>query len=199
MCPPDPLVSPSHLLGTSPSMSTEHRVLSLNSPQFKIGRSKEVDLCLMDVNISRLQCVISWCQDSHQWSVADHSSNGVWVGGVRTTKGVPTTLNQGDIIVLSDLKQLYSWRFGMGKVDAEEIDDQEEPMTKKRKTLVVDEISEVSNGNNKVMSQHEGTSELKMLKEKYILENAVKVGQHCVKYMLIIHDSFGQFRGKRSV
>jgi pSer/pThr/pTyr-binding forkhead associated (FHA) protein len=158
-------------------MSAEHSVLSLNSPEFKIGRSKEVDLCLMDVNISRLQCIISWCQDSQQWSVTDHSSNGVWAGGLRTSKGVPTLLNQGDIIVLSDLKQLYSWRFGMGKVDPEEIDDQEEPMMKKMRVPVVEEVSGDGKRNNEVMSQHKVTGEVRMLKGKHILENAVKVGQ----------------------
>ena len=95
------LLSPAHLLALSPSMAADHQVLNLNFPEFKIGRSKDADLCLMDVNISRLQCVLSWCEDTQQWCLTDHSSNGVWVEGVRTTKRDP---NPSELI-LSELKQ----------------------------------------------------------------------------------------------
>merc|ERR1719291_1443427 len=128
---PSPVFTPANLVGNSPSMSADHRVLSITSPKYKIGRSLEVDLCLMDVNISRLHCVFSFCDDA-EWSVTDHSSNGVWVGGVRTKKGVPTKLKQGDTVVLSELTKLYSWKFGLGLMDKEE----EEPVAKRRKVVV---------------------------------------------------------------
>ena len=56
--------SPAHLLDNCSNMSTDHKLLFLSSPMYKIGRSMEVYLYLMDVNISRLQCVFSWSGDS---------------------------------------------------------------------------------------------------------------------------------------
>merc|ERR1719186_1971682 len=129
----------------------------------------------MDVNISRLHCVFSWSEDA-EWSVTDHSSNGVWVGGVRTKKGVPYKLKQGDTVVLSELTKLYSWRFGLGLVNKEE---EEEPLAKRRKVVVEESagVGETREELTKVISQRRKMAEVRMLKEKLVLENAVKVGQ----------------------
>jgi len=167
--------SQAHLLGTSPSMSEDHKQLSLEKPLFKIGRSLEVDLCLMDVNISRLHCVFSWSEDSG-WMVTDQSSNGVWVGGVRIKKGIPTKIVEGDTVVLSELTKKYSWRFGLGAVERE---CYEEPIAKRRK-IMPGEGGRVEEGKEeiaKALSQRRKVAEVRMLREKLVLENAVKVGQ----------------------
>merc|ERR1719427_1887567 len=128
----------------------------------------------MDVNISRLHCVFSWSEDA-EWSVTDHSSNGVWVGGVRTKKGVPTKLKQGDTVVLSELTKLYSWKFGLGLMENEV----EEPLAKRRKVVVGDSVGvgESREELTKVISQRRKMAEVRMMKEKLALENAVKIGQ----------------------
>jgi hypothetical protein len=59
----NPNFTPAHLLGHSPSMSSNHRLLTLNTTQYKISRSLDVYLCLMDVNILRLNCVFSWSEE----------------------------------------------------------------------------------------------------------------------------------------
>jgi len=164
-----------YLLGTSSSMSEDHKLLSLNKSQFKIGRSLEVDLCLMDVNISRLHCVFSLSEDSG-WTVTDQSSNGVWIGGVRVKKGMPTKIVEGDIVVLSELTKKYSWKFGLG---AAEMESCEEPVAKKRKIMPSERgcVEEGKEEIAKAFSQRRKVAEVRMLREKLILENAVKAGQ----------------------
>merc|ERR1712183_316074 len=91
--------------------------------------------------------------------------------------GVPYKLRQGDTLVLSELTKLYSWRSGLGLVNNEE--EEEEPLAKRRKVVVEESagVGETREELTKVISQRRKMAEVRMLKEKLVLENAVKVGQ----------------------
>ena len=106
--------------------------------------------------------------------MTDHSSNGVWVGGVRTKKGVPGKVAKGDKVVLSELTKLYSWKLCSAHIEEERND---EPSAKRRK-VIPGEVAGVGEGKEeKAISQRRKVAEVRMLREKLILENAVKVGQ----------------------
>ena len=103
-------------------------------------------------------------------------SNGDWVEDVRTTKGILTRLNQGDIIVLSELKQQYCWRFGLGTADTVETDLSKEPLAKKRRVL---EGGKTDYGENMMSEDHLDGDKIKaaekIMLEKLYCDNALKV------------------------
>merc|ERR1712083_462213 len=94
----------------------------------------------------------------------------------RVKKGMPTKIVDGDTVVLSELTKLYSWRFGLG---AAEVEGCEEPVAKKRKIMLSERgcVGEGKEEIAKAFSQRRKVAEVRMLREKLVLENAVKIGQ----------------------
>ena len=166
-----------HLKGNHKDMSEKHRVLKLRSPTYSIGRAKltEVSLCLMDVNISRKHCEFSFSDKNGGWSVTDLSSNGVQVNDTRIPKNIPTPLKSGDTIVLSDQMHLYNWVFlhGEAPVEKRACDAEEPPPKRPRTEGEIYDIQKFEEAIDKVKR----VAEVRMLREKVRLENAVKLGQ----------------------
>ena len=166
-----------YLKANCSGVSEKHKVLRLRPPSYSIGRAKltEVSLCLMDVNISRKHCEFVFSDQEGGWSVTDLSSNGVFVNDTRIPKTIPTQLKSGDSIVLSDQKLLYNWTFlhgepSFGKRSSDaEVPDAKRPRTQGA-TYDTQKFDEAVNKVKKV-------AEVRMLREKIRLENAVKVGQ----------------------
>merc|ERR1719334_2379581 len=89
---------------------------------------------------------------------------------------MPTKMAEGESVVLSELTKLYSWRFGLGSLVE---DSNEEPIPKKRKVMT-NAGGCVGEGKEEIarnISQRRKVAEVRMLREKLILENAVKTGQ----------------------
>ena len=89
-----------YLKGNLLGMNPQHSLLQL-CQDFTIGRGtlKEVNVCLMDVNISRKHC--QFTVDNDDWLITDLSSNGVWVNKARIPKNSPVKLKDQDNIALS--------------------------------------------------------------------------------------------------
>ena len=92
-------------------------ILQLSSSSYTIGRAKpsEVNLPLIDVNISRKHCEFSYDQESKTWSIQDFSSNGVSVNGTRIDKNASVNLHPGDVVILSEQNDKYNWTFNLGE------------------------------------------------------------------------------------
>ena len=88
----------------------------MSSSSYTIGRAKptDVNLPLIDVNISRKHCEFSFDQESKTWSIQDFSSNGVSVNGIRIDKNSAVHLNSGDVVILSEQNDKYNWTFYLG-------------------------------------------------------------------------------------
>ena len=97
--------------------SMKHKLLEM-SGSFVIGRAKahEVNLCLLDVNVSRKHCEFKFNIVDQSWTVTDFSSNGVSVNGKRCQKSIAVSVVDGDEIILSDQKDIYNWTFCVGEV-----------------------------------------------------------------------------------
>ena len=98
--------------------SMKHKLLEMYGPSFVIGRAKanEVNLCLLDVNVSRKHCEFNLNAIDQSWTVTDFSVNGVSVNGKRCQKFIAVSIVNGDKIILSDQKDLYNWTFCVGEV-----------------------------------------------------------------------------------
>ena len=57
-----------------------------------------VDTYLQDNAVSRLHFLLEYTAPN--WHLIDYSSNGTWINGVRTTKGVQTLVKQDDIVTI---------------------------------------------------------------------------------------------------
>merc|ERR1719341_475881 len=82
--------------------------LNLKKPKYTMGRSKEANLCIKDINISRRHAEFTW---SGGWGLTNFSDNGIWVNKIPLIKGTSIALKPGDLVVLSNLGDLFSWRF----------------------------------------------------------------------------------------
>ena len=100
------------------TMNPKHKLLEISSSSFVIGRAKahEVDLSLLDVNVSRKHCEIKFNTGDQRWTVTDFSVNGVSVNGKSCQKFIATPIVNGDEIILSDQKKIYNWTFCVGEV-----------------------------------------------------------------------------------
>jgi len=163
--------SPAQLLANNDEMSLDYSIVEIQKPHFKIGRSLEVDLCLMDVNISRLHCEFTWNKELG-WALTDYSSNGVSIGSERVQKGTKTKIEEGDVVILSDLPKRYSWKFHLENVSVES----ESPLSKRRK-LSKDMAKDRRDEIFRTLDERKKVAEIRLLREKIILENAVKMGQ----------------------
>ena len=172
-----PVVIAAYLKANHSGMSDKLQVLRLRSPSFSIGRAKltEVSLCLMDVNISRKHCEFVFSDQEGGWTVTDLSSNGVFINDIRIPKTTPTPLQPGDSIVLSEQKLLYNWIFIHGEPPcSKRSSDAEIPEAKRPRTQgATYDTQKFDEAVNKVKK----VAEVRMLREKIRLENAVKVGQ----------------------
>merc|ERR1712013_948244 len=140
------------------------------------GRSKEADLCLRDINISRRHAEFSWSA-SGGWSVTNYSDNGIWVNKVRLVKGTSTLLQSGDLVVLSDLRDLFGWHFHLRQSGvnnssnlkrSEAADDGEEnqPSKKRRRVgFVIKENSEQTRGIEEISESRDLVQTLQRKKE----------------------------------
>merc|ERR1719341_1056454 len=103
------------LVATSPhTMDNTMLQLNLEKPKYTMGRSKEADLCIKDINVSRRHAEFTW-RSSDGWSVTNFSDNGIWVNKIPLAKGTSIALKPGDLVVLSNLGNLFSWRFHLGE------------------------------------------------------------------------------------
>jgi len=101
------------LLAAAPdTMKPQHHELLLVKPKYTMGRCLEADLCIKDVNVSRRHADFAWTSPGG-WGVTNHSENGIWVNGAKVNKGSFRPLVPGDLVVLSDLRQLYSWTLAL--------------------------------------------------------------------------------------
>jgi len=104
---------PHLLVAAAPdTMKPKHQELKLAKPKYTMGRSLEADLRIKDVNVSRRHAEFAWTRPGG-WAVTNHSDNGVWVNGAKVLKGCCRALVLGDLVVLSDLRQLYSWTLAL--------------------------------------------------------------------------------------
>ena len=85
--------------------------LQFSGPSYTIGRAKptEVNLPLIDVNISRKHCEFSFDKQSKTWSIQDFSSNGVTVNGIRIDKNKLVILKSGDNVILAEQNEKYNF------------------------------------------------------------------------------------------
>ena len=172
-----PVFTAAYLKANCNEMSERLRLLRLRSPSFSIGRAKltEVSLCLMDINISRKHCEFVFSDKVGGWTVTDLSSNGVFVNDTRIPKTTPTPIKSGDSIVLSEQKLLYNWTFLHGDPPVcKRSSDSEVPVAKRPRTQGTGyDTQKFDEAVNKVKK----VAEVRMLREKIRLENAVKVAQ----------------------
>ena len=163
----EPKIKAAHLKGNLHDMNHNHRIMHL-SPDFIIGRGtlNEVNVCLMDVNISRKHCQFN--HENNVWTITDLSSNGVWVNGVRIAKNSPIKLQDKDNIVLSDLKHLYNWSFNIG-------DEERGPVPTKKIRLNHDGAVDFDTQTlDVVVSEIRKLAEVRILREELRLEQAAK-------------------------
>merc|ERR1719167_1132633 len=121
--------------------------------QIELKKPKEADLCLRDINISRRHAEFSWSA-SDGWSITNYSDNGIWVNKIGLVKGTSTSLQSGDLVVLSDLRDLFGWHFhlrqsgvnksnNLKRSEAADDDEENQPSKKRRKVgFVIKENSE---------------------------------------------------------
>merc|ERR1719167_29389 len=125
--------------------------------QIELKKPKEADLCLRDINISRRHAEFSWSA-SDGWSITNYSDNGIWVNKIGLVKGTSTSLQSGDLVVLSDLRDLFGWHFhlrqsgvnksnNLKRSEAADDDEENQPSKKRRKVgFVIKENSEQTRG-----------------------------------------------------
>ena len=167
-----------YLKGNPIGMNPKHSILQL-CQDFTIGRGTltEVNVCLMDVNISRKHCQFN--HENNVWTITDLSSNGVWVNGVRIAKNSPIKLQDQDKIVLSDLQHLYSWTFNLGEASQRSSDetDSEAPVAKKPRLTIPINRNYNTEKLDEAVSEIRKVAEVRILREKLRLENAAKLSE----------------------
>ncbi|XP_046396816.1 E3 ubiquitin-protein ligase rnf8-A-like [Ischnura elegans] len=80
----------------------------INASEFKIGRSKQANLCLTDVSVSRNHCVILSGKD--EWSLKNESQFGTIVSGRNLAVNEACQLKDGDVIQLGQQTD-YTYKF----------------------------------------------------------------------------------------
>ena len=158
--------------------SMKHKLLEM-SGSFVIGRAKahEVNLCLLDVNVSRKHCEFKFNVVDQSWTVTDFSSNGVSVNGKRCQKSIAVSVVDGDEIILSDQKDIYNWTFCVGEVpeDLRRPDpDPANPPPAKRPKL---EQNFDTQALEERVREHKRITAARMLRERKWLEHTVKLGE----------------------
>ena len=168
-----------YLKANCSGMSEKHKVLRLRPPSFSIGRAKlsEVSLCLMDVNISRKHCEFVFSDQEGGWTLTDLSSNGVFINDTRIPKTIPTRLKSGDSIVLSEQKLLYNWIFLHGEPSFGKRSSSNAEVPDAKRSRIQGETSYETQKFDEAVNKVKKVAEVRMLREKIRLENAVKVGQ----------------------
>ncbi|XP_066599747.1 E3 ubiquitin-protein ligase rnf8-B-like [Prorops nasuta] len=71
------------------------RDIMIDKDEFSIGRAKENDEIILDINISRNHCIIRSI-GNNDWIIKDKSSSGTLINGNVLEKGVEFKLNKGD-------------------------------------------------------------------------------------------------------
>jgi len=118
----------------------DHQELLFKSNEYRIGRCLGLELCLRNVNISRLHCIFT--KGETGWSVTCKSSNGVRVNGKKMEQDTESPLKHGDTIRLAD-QEIYYWKFVQivdltQNENVEDIkEDENEPASKKMRLMEV--------------------------------------------------------------
>lgn len=68
--------------------------------QFKIGRARDNDEIILDINVSRRHCIFK-CEDQDEWTVKNLSSTATFVNNVALRPGEIQNVYSGDIIQFS--------------------------------------------------------------------------------------------------
>jgi len=164
----------------------DHQELVFNSNEYRIGRCLGLELCLRDVNISRLHCIFTKGETS--WSIACKSSNGVRVNGNKLEKDTESPLKHGDTIRLAE-QQIYYWKFvqvvdlthneNVAKIEEKE----DQPASKKMRLMEVGLESRsrhifeaAKQGLEKVIDTRRRAAEDRLLSLNAVLEEAVSEG-----------------------
>lgn len=83
--------------------------------QFKIGRARDNDEIILDINVSRRHCVFR-CEGQDEWTIKDLSSTATFVNDVAVRSGEVQNVHSGDIVQFSPNKSLrYLFTFAERK------------------------------------------------------------------------------------
>ncbi|KAL0103025.1 hypothetical protein PUN28_018375 [Cardiocondyla obscurior] len=89
--------------------------IRIDKNEFRIGRAKENDEIILDLNISRKHCLFK-CEPPDSWTIKDLSSSTTFVNDVAISPGGVQRIHAGDIIQFS-VKQEFRYVFTFAERD----------------------------------------------------------------------------------